>query len=416
MRSPSRLLAVFAALGTLVATAPPAYAAPTVRRTAVVLLDFRDSALREPDKVRATFAAQFFGPAPSVVSYYEEASDGRLRYAPVGDSGLFGPWTADLDATCDFTAIQRAGRAALAGHGVPADAYDQLAVVIPSQKNKCPWAGLASVPGNTALLMDYLSLTGTIHELGHNLGLSHERRLVCEPASVAACTEDGYSNRSPMGGGGTVGLSAPELIHTGWLPADRRVAVTRTGRWTLAALHAPRDRPGPRALEIAVGARKVVVEYRAKATIDTTTPGVYAYRVDNAKYADAPLLDATPGTKGADDTALAVGRPFTDAAAKVTVTVRAVGASGAEVEVRIGDAPSPSPSPTPSPSPSATPSPSASATVPASEDPAAAEPVTPTPRSQPVPAGNSFSWYAAGGALLLLTCAGALLLLLRRRR
>lgn len=340
-RALTLVIAIAAALATtLVPAAESRAQQPTTRKLGIVLLQFSDSKLDKVDEVRKTVKSLFFEAPDSAAKYYETQSRGARRSAPAAGDGVFGPFTIDHAAACDSGLLKKEASAR-----IPADVKaDDIAIVFPNGKAGCGWAGLGQMPGNTTWFpAEWLSQAAVLHEVGHNLGFDHQLRDVCAEGKLTNCKEEGCSVRTPMGcGGNELGLSAPELVHTGWLPADRRVSPTTSGSVRLVPLHAPYGTAGVRAIDVPLGNDdRLVVEYRTpdKATVDRSVfQGVNIYRVSGKKYSDARIVDGTPPADDGGLNSLPVGKTLGDLAAKVSVTVDSETADGAEVRISFGDA------------------------------------------------------------------------------
>ncbi|WP_045743257.1 hypothetical protein [Actinoplanes rectilineatus] len=313
MRSPARTLPALGAVAALVLTvlavlAPPATAATVQRRVAVVLFDFADSKLRSvPD------------PLGDAAGWFDAVSGGRYHLVPAG--APIGPVPLGFPAACDTDRMGAAARAVLAAHAVD---YDAVTMVFANGEARCPWSGLASMPGRYTWITEGLSPGGVVHEFGHNLGLTHQRLLRCRYGDLGDCTASDEGTRSPMGGAGDdTGLSAPELIHTGWLTPQEQVTVVRPGRYRLGPLYG--GGPGPRALVIPLGRDRLVLENRRPAgRLDGRVRGVHAYLVPGNAFHRSALI--TTG-RSAPITRL------TDRAAGLTITVGETGDASVTVSV-----------------------------------------------------------------------------------
>ncbi|MFJ1706929.1 hypothetical protein [Kitasatospora sp. NPDC088346] len=365
-RSPATTLLAVAAASALVvpaaALATPAAAADpgpqTTDRHIVVLVNFRSAKLTEPDVDRQEARSRFFGPTGSLASYYAANSGGRFAVAPAKGDGVLGPFDLDMDnATCDTNKMAELARKAL-----PADVtYDHVSIVIPSTK-ACQWWGLGHQPGSVTWLQEgaVKDTAAIVHEVGHNLGLAHQEWHVCTPGSFTACTADGYSARTPMGGGGEKkGLSAPELLALKWLTPQQTTTPTATATVRLTPLHAAANTSGVRAIDLPLGSGgdRVVVEYR---TPDAGTPdinvaqGVVVYRVPKGRYDHAVMITNSKRDDKTTVGSFKAGAALTDTANGLSIGVTGSTAAGAEVRITLGNGstPDPNPGPTSSASPS----------------------------------------------------------------
>jgi hypothetical protein len=312
-----------------------AAAKPQQHRTAVVLMNFTDSTLKNPAALAKNAAKVFFGPGTSVKTYYSEASDRRVAFS----GKVFGPWKFGAAAKCDTGLMRTKALEQLKAHKIDPGAYQHVSIIFPNTKAKCGWGGLGTVPGPTTWLpAEYFGNAGTIHEIGHNLGLSHQASIACKPGTLTSCKEVGYRGKATvMGGGGPlVGLTAPELTALKWFTDAQRKVVTASSTRSLVPLHAKAATPGPRIVDVPLASgQRLVLEYRRKGnTLDKqVAEGVFAYLVKGGKYARAFQIDATPATTAKGDTALKPGKTLTSG--KVTVKVVSTTTQRAKVVITI---------------------------------------------------------------------------------
>ncbi len=337
------------------AAGTPGAASTANQRLAVVLVNFRNSVLPDVAEIHKTAHSYFFDGPTSVAHYMAQNSDNRRIVTPAAEDGVLGPFTLDMDADCDTSAIGK-----LAKQAISNIAYEDIAIVFPDAVTKCGWGGLGVLPGHIAWFpAEHLNESGVTHELGHNLGLFHERRSVCVTGSFTNCKPDGWSNRTPMGGGGYgSGLSSPELLAKKWLTTDQvaRIEPVSSGTFHLLPLHSPWSRPGLRAINLPIGSddeERIVIEHRAPApgSVDQSVPqGVNVYHVSGSRYADAILINSIPTSITSEkDASLQAGATLEDTTFHISITVVAATADGADVRVELGAQPSgvavPSPSP-----------------------------------------------------------------------
>ncbi|QKW08228.1 LPXTG cell wall anchor domain-containing protein [Streptomyces sp. NA04227] len=318
---------------------PGEAAAKETDRHAVVLVDFRNKKLADPEKAHQDAARNFFGPTDSLATYYAENSDGRMSVVPAEGDGVFGPFTLDMDdsAACDNDKMAELARKAIAGV-----AFDHVSIVMNS--DHCEgWWGLASMPGENSWFHEgaVADKAAIFHEFGHNLGFAHQERQICTRGSFTRCRTDEYSQRTPMGGGGEKkGLSAPELLSRKWLSKAQTATPKSTGTVRLTPVHAAGS-SGTRAIDLPLGKSgdRIVVEYRNKdaATPDVDTPrGVNVYRVPKGEYNKAVLIGDRARAGKSDTASLPVGKTLSDSASRISVQVRKATAGGAEVRVQLG--------------------------------------------------------------------------------
>ncbi|MBQ1034911.1 hypothetical protein [Micromonospora sp. C81] len=425
-----------AVLTTAVLPGTPAAAAPVKRKILPVLVEFNDASFQFPDKVKASTPDTYFGAkSDSAASYLSELSRGQYTLVPAVPEQFLGPIKLDLSAAgCPQGKINQLTREELTKRGLVAGKdYESLSIVFPAQKTNCPWAGLATLPGPTTWINLYGTASGIDvvgHELGHNLGFGHQGRVKCTGGNLGACKSGGASHTTIMAGGyRPAGFSAPEMIRAGWLNGGASLKVTKSGVYTLRSLHGKGS--GVRALDIALGGDRLVIEYRhAAGNFDAKLEGVHAYRVPKDSYGASSLIDTTTADKTATNNAPTNAdaiTKLTDKASKLSVAVVSSGGGQAKVKVALnGDSlaaidatPSKSASPTPSPTPTPTPSVSASASTGTEAVTDGSEPVTEL-GSEELTAGGGRSTVlplaAGGGAAVLAVGLGFLLVKRRRKR
>lgn len=339
--------------------APSAVAASatTTLRTAVVLVNFTDDAIDSSPEYRDAVAAKYFGSSGSLRTYYEEASDRRVSFAPLsGRPAVLGPWTINMAAKCNSSTMETKTREQLTAHGISSSSFDRLSIVFPNRKAGCTFGGLGQQPGKVTWMPAGFSPSGLVHELGHNFGYHHLGAVKCDDGRLTNCADAGYRGTSPMGGGGfKTGLASTELIKSGWYTSEQRLQRPAAGRYTLVPLHAPSTVTGRRMLDIPIDGNggRVVVSYRqAGTTIDTgNETGVMLHKTTSTNYGRARLVDATPASSP-DDNDLPPGSSIT-APNGTKITVESVSDSSAVI--RIGDRPTTTPPPTTTAPPTTTP-------------------------------------------------------------
>ncbi|WP_143664410.1 hypothetical protein [Streptomyces sp. NRRL B-24572] len=310
---------------------------PVVVRQAVVLVEFKNLKLADADKARTAAVQNFFGTGNSLTSYYTKTSQNRVKIVPAKGDGVLGPFTLDMDDTsaCDHRKIAELARKAIAD--VP---YDRVSIAFRTDYCKS-WWGLGSMPGQVTWFHEgaLSDTTAVIHEIGHNLGLGHQVREHCAVGSFTGCSEDGYSNRSPMGAGGAKkGLSAPELLSQKWLTAQEVASPAATTTVHLTPLHAAAT-SGTRAVDVPYGSGgdRLMVEYRVPAagtSDEEITRGVNVYRVPGGNYGRAVMITNEKETEGATDGSVPAGSALTDTATGLSVSVVRTTATGADVRIR----------------------------------------------------------------------------------
>lgn len=362
MRVRQRALLMSAAFTSLALAAAAPYPAAAAdqdgqRRVQVVMVNFTDSAFKDPAKTKAALQEVYFGEKGSLTSYYNEVSQGATTFEPgAGDGGVLD--TVDLPMAgsgCDSGKIYNETIKALEQRGMGWDDFQHLSIVFPNDTAQCGFGGLGSVGGGITWVPvssdgGSADKTVLVHEFGHNFGYQHQMRFMCTGPDLSTDCKgtETTSHKTPMGGGTDVaGLTAPELMHAKWLSTKEAPKVTKSHTYTLRSLYGEGD--GVRALDIPLGEDRLVVELRgASENLDKGIKGVHAYRVSGGNYAASSLVDITPdahhwaGTDEHTADSLPAGTVLTDKAHKVEVKVLKSAAGEATVAVSLDGVPAPS--------------------------------------------------------------------------
>jgi len=201
---------------TTLALAQPATFGP--QRTAVILVTYQDTptpSWMSSDRVRNIILSD--DPA-SVSNFFREASYGQTWLT--GD--VYGPYVMPMNQQgCPRGSIATyADQATRAQVGTTAmAAFHHFVYVFPS--SSCGWRGTATVGGSPsqAWINGDVSTSVVGHEMGHNLGLMHSNKLVCDGVSVGPnCTPVEYGDLfDMMGSVTTMHFNAIQKQNLGWL-------------------------------------------------------------------------------------------------------------------------------------------------------------------------------------------------------
>ena len=254
------------------------------------------------------------------------------------------------DSNClDLEAPLARALAAAAEHGYGTGGYNRFMVVSP----QCASTSFAEEPGRTTWIREanpYLAVL--LHELGHNLGLSHANSSICSRQQRRViyggkCSDQEYGDLWDAMGMSDRPYAVPVLQRLGW--AGRVATTKRSGTWTLR--DAERSGHGIQALRVRSGGVSYWLEYHTNpvALADSTAtfgirgvPGL-EIRLDTGAES-LRILDADPGNP--DDyvtfpdpdfvnVALPVGSSFTTPQG-IRITLRAQGATKAIVRITVG--------------------------------------------------------------------------------
>lgn len=342
-------LALLFLAGLLPLTWATAKAATTgEQRTAVILVNFQDLATQPVTKAAAHTLV--FG---GVSDFYWEASYQKTFFS--GDS--FGWFTVPVSrGVCDIQLLAREADKAATAAGADLTAYDRVIYLAPD--NACSGTGYNSGtarPTRTWIFSNAPDAGSIAHEVGHNFGLSHSQSLDCGAVSLASdCIVRSYGDPADtMGSGGDTHFNALQKDLLGWIGAAGTPGVTTvaaSGRFQLtpfaAGGTASKALKIPRGIDALTGEMSYYyVEYRQRIGFDATlggnlTQGVLVHVGGINQY--SRLLDMTPGSDPVSDfndmydSALTVGRSYSDANAGIRISLVAADAAGATVDVSVG--------------------------------------------------------------------------------
>lgn len=290
------------------------------QRSLVILANMPSYTL--PAGVTPSFVSDaFFGPAPSVSSYFAEVSYGLAT----ATGTVVGPVTLPQDYSCDQSSqiVQAAVQAADAL--IDPTQFKRLFIVLPQIPN-CGWAGLGSMGcwwehqssrGNFLASVSWIIATTdkrglasvSVHEAGHNLGEGHSSSVDYDTRPVGAPGINGtwseYGDMFSNLGSGFGHWAAKQKLRLNWLSPSNALTVEAPGAYTLKPFETPSS--GPHALRIRRGPQDdswLWLEYRQPIGYDVDLPsdafsGVLI-RYEDPSNADKPsntaLLDFTPGS------------------------------------------------------------------------------------------------------------------------
>jgi hypothetical protein len=187
------------------------------------------------------------------------------------------------------------------------------------------WAGLGYIGAPGVWLRGYFTSGVAGHELGHNYGLNHANFWDTGGQSVIGAGESiEYGDSFDTMGSANAGafhFNARYKSYMGWLKSGETLTVTTSGVYRVFA-HDDANSTGLRGLRIARNSStNYWVEFRQKFMSNPwlmSGAGIHWAGNGNER---SHLLDTTPGSPdGRNDSALVVGRTFSDRAAGIHIT------------------------------------------------------------------------------------------------
>jgi hypothetical protein len=303
--------------------------------------------------------------ADSIRNYYLSDSYGAQDVT----AQVFGPITYTINA-CGTSQLATDLRPMIPG------TFQHYLWYFGSRQTACGWTGLASVgspdkPSRDTWYNASTSCVVLVQEPGHNFGMQHSSSLACPGASFAddpnGCTASEYGDPFDPMGGGCRHMNAWQKDYQGWFGACNGVTISASGTFTLLPIEQRCDGvqflkiPAPKVrmfMRPAAGGGSATteslshyyVELRTGQDFDGTLgnrtalmPQVLIHiggdrRARTQRGLHTFLLDMTPtttGSTGRADSALGVGKTFSDPAGGLSITVQAVSAAAATINVDI---------------------------------------------------------------------------------
>lgn len=286
----------------------------------------------------------------TVARFFQAASFGKLsiHFEVVGPLRMPYPSTRYVD-TFDLDRIRGDALLAAEAAGVRAINYDHDIMVLPDIG--LPLCGYA-YSGKGNWVQGHCANAATLaHELGHNLGLPHASgwaspTTIGDGISVDAGTpfdimgHGYYGDPSGKDIGGHFNMNFKH--HLGWVPLESIHTVTSNNTYRIhvsdaGGLIIPNRKYGlriPIASPVPVGIVDYWVECRSMVPPEVAHDGVFIMWGSTNTLGAFRLLDTTPGSysgfRDFRDSALQVGRSFTDPQRRLTITPQLRGGSGAD--------------------------------------------------------------------------------------
>ncbi|HAB15884.1 MAG TPA: hypothetical protein DCE44_05485, partial [Verrucomicrobiales bacterium] len=298
------------------------------KRLILIRVDFSDKVGAPFDDVRGTNLVKAIG------QFYRENSYGRAGFRAVGEGSAITPtlrlsMTTTQYGAVDASRLRDDARAAARAAGYNLNAYDFDVVCFRSVPGY-NWAGLGYVGSPGAWVQDAFSENAGVfcHELGHNFGLNHANFWDTAGESVIGNKGDDVEygdSFDTMGNasGGRRHFNVRNKAYLNWLRGSAEVvSLGSSGTYRLFA-HDLTNSAGVRALKVAKDSKtNYWFELRAQFADNrwmSNGIGVRRARSDNSRQ--SLLLDTSAGSPdGKNDSALVIGRTFSDRVAGLHIT------------------------------------------------------------------------------------------------
>jgi hypothetical protein len=259
-------------------------------------------------------------------TFYRENSLGRAGWLPLGGGSAMTPTlrlakSAATYGTLDPAVLRTDARTAATAAGFNLASYQFDLICFKSVPNYS-WAGLGYVGAPGAWIQGAFDAAAGVsaHELGHNFGLSHANFWDTAGANMIGKvgTDVEYGDSfDTMGNasGGKRHFNVRNKVALNWLRSTEVVTFSTNGVYRIFAHDLTNAVTGARALKVARNSRtNYWFELRQKFTDNRwllSGLGVRWARSDNSRQ--SLLLDTTAGSaEGKNDSALVLGRTFTD--------------------------------------------------------------------------------------------------------
>ncbi len=341
-------LEVLAAGGDIQSTTTSAQTALTgttgEQKVLVLMLNFQDNASARPWTTQEV-EDMVFG---RVNDYYKETSYGQTWLT--GD--VRGYYTMPINTTCDYFGMDQYAQQVAEDNGIDLSQYQRLVYMLPKNES-CTWRGQGTVGGNPsrAWLNGELNLLTIGHELGHNLGLKHAKRLNCGSGYLSEdCVAITYGDTLDIMGKSEGHFNVFNKERLGWLTAERGEIITADvdGGYQLEPYEQV-SQGYAKGLKVRRGTDATTgdplwyyLEYRQGTGFDSflagkpVTEGVLVHLNSSAEdISSSLLLDMTPLSSiyDLDDAALNSGESYNDAEAGVTITTEWADSAGVGVNI-----------------------------------------------------------------------------------
>jgi uncharacterized repeat protein (TIGR02543 family) len=263
-------------------------------------------------------------------NFYTEMSFGRASFTLNGAGSDFTPvfrmpQAGSYYGTNDYyNQLRTDARNAAAAAGYTLANYN-LDVICFGAVSGWSWSGLGYVGASGAWLRNSFSTGVAGHELGHNYGLNHANFWDTGGASVIGPgTSVEYGDPFDTMGSASAGnnhFNARYKNYLNWLQAAEIVTATTNGTYRIACHDNPNS-TGFRGLKVVKNSStNYWVEFRQKFTSNKWLMSGAGLRWGQSGNQKSQLLDTTPGSgDGKNDSALVIGRTFSDLDSAIHIT------------------------------------------------------------------------------------------------
>lgn len=332
---------------------------PTPKKVAVILINFQNDTSQPYTAFDAKSA--IFTATDSSKSYFQETSFNKLTLEGQEqiEGDVFGWYTIPYDNTdcSNYWLWAPAARNAAYNDGHNMEGYTNYVYAFPSTAS-CNWGGLAYILGPESWInqsnVSYVEEVAS-HELGHNFGVHHASSYNCLDSNGARvpisanCSTDEYGDPFDVMGFPYLSYYHMNNFHKGQLGWFERVntqTIIDNGTYNITPLETSSTGVSSLRIPRKDSSGQIVdyyyLEYRQPFGFDNfllsdnVVNGV-SIRIapEYDQILQSKLIDTTPETNSFVDSALTLGKTFSDLVKNITVTLTSLTSTSATVEVTV---------------------------------------------------------------------------------